>query len=505
MERTLLLTLLLAACGEPGAEICGDLLDNDGDLLVDCFDDDCAAEEVCTDADGDGVTADLDCDDAHANGPEVCDGVDNDCDGTADEDALDADTFYADADGDGYGDAGSVIEACEAPSGYVSDDGDCDDGDAGVNPDAVETCDGVDEDCDGAVDEDAGDAPTWYLDQDGDGYGISTAADREACEPPEGFADNEGDCDDLDIAVGVGCRDFDGDGQSPDEGDCDDEDPGVYSGAVSVHQGIEMAYICPGTFTMGSPEEEVGRDDDETLHEVTLTRGFWLGVYEVTEAEFEGFMAYQPSYWAYMGNPSRPVEWLSWHEAAAFANAVSDAASLARCYDCSGSGDAVTCSLSSAWAALSDGIYACPGYRLPTEAEWEYAARAGTTSAYSNGGNLVDGYSCDASVVLDNGASLDDIANYCANDPGWPISVGSMDPNPWGLFDMHGNVYEWCQDTYEVLTAATDPWAETSRPNRVERGGAWHCASCARSADRTWCAAADSGVDLGLRLARTAE
>ena len=172
-----------------------------------------ATEEDCTDpvdyncdgsvgyadADADGYAACEECDDSdrsiNPSATEVCDGVDNDCDGTADVDAVDADTWYADADADGFGDGGSPVLACDEPEGAVSDDQDCDDSSASVNPDAAELCNEVDDDCDGSVDEEATDAPTWYADGDGDGYGNPAIA-LEDCEQPSGWSDNDQDCDD---------------------------------------------------------------------------------------------------------------------------------------------------------------------------------------------------------------------------------------------------------------------------------------------------------------------
>ena len=166
------------------------------------------------------VSDDTDCDDLDADSnpgeTEVCDGADNDCDGTADEgDASDAGTWYADGDGDGYGDAASSTDACEAPSGTVADDTDCDDSDADSHPGETEVCDGADNDCDGTVDEDdASDAGTWYADSDGDGYGDASRSDV-ACAAPSGYVSDDSDCDDSDAGTGapaVWYVDLDGDG-----------------------------------------------------------------------------------------------------------------------------------------------------------------------------------------------------------------------------------------------------------------------------------------------------
>jgi hypothetical protein len=209
----------LDADSYPGAAESCDERDNDCDGDVD----EGVESTWYADADGDGygdatTTTDActappgytwngdDCDDtapaAHPGGLEVCDGVDNDCDGDTDEDnALDALTWYADSDGDGYGDTATTTEACQQPSGHVPGDSDCDDAAAAVNPGATEVCDNVDNNCDGSVDE--GVQSTWYADADGDGYGDS-ASSTEACQQPTGHVSGDSDCDDAVAAVNPG-------------------------------------------------------------------------------------------------------------------------------------------------------------------------------------------------------------------------------------------------------------------------------------------------------------
>ena len=161
-------------------------------------------EDGCEAPDGYVAEAD-DCDDTDASAfpgaNEACDGVDDDCDGEIDENADDAGLWYADADGDGWGDAATSSESCEAATGYVADATDCDDGDAAVNPDADEVCNELDDDCDGLVDDDdeVTDASTWYADADGDGFGAGDAV--EACDTLSGHVPDGSDCDDSDPAV----------------------------------------------------------------------------------------------------------------------------------------------------------------------------------------------------------------------------------------------------------------------------------------------------------------
>ncbi len=213
------------ACDQPSGYAAhgGDCDDGDAAYNPGASEDDCTdpADYNCdgstgyADDDGDGWAACEDCDDTNADvnpdGDEACNGVDDDCDGDIDEDdAVDTATWYADTDGDAYGDAGSTTQACDQPSGYVSAAyaTDCDDGDAAVHPAAAEDCDGVDDDCDGDVDE--GVTDTFYVDADGDGYG-DAAGTTEACGVPSGYSADGSDCDDGDASVHPGAaEDCDG-------------------------------------------------------------------------------------------------------------------------------------------------------------------------------------------------------------------------------------------------------------------------------------------------------
>ena len=199
---TTCLLCLLAACGDKEEG------DSDGaDTAVEA-----------TDADGDGFNADEDCDDDDAavnpDAAEVCDGVDNNCDAKVDEDDPNLDlnsgeTFYADTDGDAYGDANGAVQACEAPTGTVDNGDDCDDANADIHPGATEICDeaDTDEDCSGAADDaDATGQTTWYADGDGDGYGDS-ATTTTACDQPSSFVSDGTDCDDREAATHPGATD----------------------------------------------------------------------------------------------------------------------------------------------------------------------------------------------------------------------------------------------------------------------------------------------------------
>jgi hypothetical protein len=214
-----------AGAVNPGAtEVCNDL-DDDCDALIDGDDDSldsASATSFYSDEDGDGfgdpasvvlacdapsgaVTDNTDCDDSESDvypgAVETCDGEDDDCDGSVDEEATDFATYYADADNDGYGDADYTVEACSPPTGYVANTEDCDDGDSAVNPAASEVCDSQDNNCDGLTDDSsATDAKTYYADVDADGDGDPSSTIK-ACTRPSGYIGNKKDCDDGDAAI----------------------------------------------------------------------------------------------------------------------------------------------------------------------------------------------------------------------------------------------------------------------------------------------------------------
>jgi large repetitive protein len=217
-----------------GASTCGgDCDDFDGELNI-------------LDADIDGYsTCEGDCDDSegviHPEAAEICDGIDNNCDGLADDEAEDlqessTSLFYVDSDGDGFGDANLTVQACSQPSATSTDNTDCDDDAAAVNTSATEVCDGIDNDCNESVDDadealDSGTATTWYLDDDTDGFG-DPGVSVVACEAPVSHLAWPGDCDDSSAALSP--ADVDGDGQTSCDGDCDDLDAHAYIGAAEL-------------------------------------------------------------------------------------------------------------------------------------------------------------------------------------------------------------------------------------------------------------------------------
>ena len=232
---------------------------------------------------------------------------------------------------------------------------------------------------------------------------------------------------------------------------------------------LELVWCQPGTFWMGSPEYEDDRDYTETRHRVTLTKGFWMGKYPVTQGQWKALMREQPgsftacellgvskSFARFVKTGDFPIEFVSWKDCQSFIKRLN---------------------------LLVDG----GGFRLPTEAEWEFACRAGTKDAYAVTGDL------------------DEIGWYDENSGGKTHPVGELKPNGWGLYDMHGNVWEWCQDWYGYYPSrhVTDPLGAASGSSRVCRGGSWNDhASFSRSAQRFDHDPSDCDNEVGFRLAR---
>ena len=270
-----------------------------------------------------------------------------------------------------------------------------------------------------------------------------------------------------------------------------------------------FANISAGSFSMGSPSTEPCRQVNgnmETAHSVTLTRAFSMMTTEVTRAHFSSAMGYSPSKSTGCTASACPVDTVSWHEAAAYANALSVSSSLTPCYTCTGTAPNVTCAAASAYSGSS--IYTCPGYRLPTEAEWEYAYRAGTTTAYYSGANSAS--SCTSCSATDANAAS--IAWYCGNATtswGWlvPQAVGQRTANTWGLYDMAGNVQEWVHDggAFDLGSSSqTDP-VTVSSTSKIMRGArnTGGYADGIRAAYRISAGPGHKTQNIGFRLART--
>jgi len=206
--------------------------------------------------------------------------------------------------------------------------------------------------------------------------------------------------------------------------------------------GMEFVHVSKGTFIMGSPLTEPERGEDEQQHTVTIRKDFWMGRTEVTQEQWKKVLGSNPSSHQQCG-PKCPVENVTWFDVQEF---------LGRLNRLSHNGR----------------------YRLPTEAEWEYACRAGTITAFSVGDTLTTKQ-----------------ARFDAVDG--PVPVGSFAPNAWGLFDMHGNVWEW-----------TTEWYDSTETKRVIRGGSWYFgADSARCALRYTHSPKDRGFSLGFRVVQT--
>jgi len=228
-----------------------------------------------------------------------------------------------------------------------------------------------------------------------------------------------------------------------------------------------MVWIPMGTFSMGSnagPPDVVSPYSshpwERPVHQVTIGRPFWLGRYEVTQAEYQAVMGSNPSYFqgaSWPNSANRPVETVSWHDAMAY------------------------CATLTAREAAAGRLPVGYQYRLPTEAEWEYCCRAGTTTEFHYGNSLVCGQASFSYTLHTNSGCISSST----------VAVGGYAPNAWGLHDMHGNVSEWCLDLWDASAnypsaAVMDPYVSSGR-YRVYRGGNWyHTSSNCRSAYRLW-------------------
>jgi formylglycine-generating enzyme required for sulfatase activity len=266
----------------------------------------------------------------------------------------------------------------------------------------------------------------------------------------------------------------------------------------------DFVYVGPGTFIMGSPTTEPGRSTSETQHQVTLTHGIYVQTTEVTNQQYM-----EMAQWAYdhgyvtatsaylrdnldgstavlktLGtgsleisfsagvfsciNPDHPVKYVTWYGSVAYCDWLSLQQGLPRAYG------------HSTWQCNGGNPYTAAGHRLPTEAEWEYACRADSTTAFANGPIT---YTSSCTLIDPN---LDLMGWYCGNAGSWTHPVAQKTPNARGLYDMHGNLWEWCNDWYALYGGTvTDPVGPGTGSSRVFRGGYWFLnASYCRSAYR---------------------
>ncbi|MFC1509175.1 SUMF1/EgtB/PvdO family nonheme iron enzyme [Candidatus Omnitrophota bacterium] len=249
---------------------------------------------------------------------------------------------------------------------------------------------------------------------------------------------------------------------------------------TNIYNGITFVTIPGGTFRMGDIQNYNQYDYEKPVHDVTIS-GFEMSIYEITQGQYRAVIGSNPSHFS--GSDDLPVEQVSWYDAVKFCNRLSEQMGYEKCYD------------ESSWAC----DFSKNGFRLPTEAEWEYACRAGTETYFYSGNNL----SSNGRTSTD----LDKAGWYDGNSGNKNHPVGQKEPNAFGLYDMHGNMWEWCNDWWiRVYTSdsVTNPVEPLSGSYPVLRGGSWgNYAMYCRSAFRNRGTPTDTDIYIGFRVVRS--
>ena len=255
-----------------------------------------------------------------------------------------------------------------------------------------------------------------------------------------------------------------------------------------------LVFINGGSFEMGSPETEMQRETDETQHEVTVS-DFYIGKYEVTQSEYEEVIGENPSNFK---GENLPVENVSWYDAIEYCNRLSEQEGLTPVYTIDGE--------NVSWDRSAN------GYRLPTEAEWEYAARAGTTTSFNTENSISDEeanyYGHYPYGIEENYFSQENLETEPGEYRQTTVAVNSFSPNKWGLYNIHGNVAEWCFDYYGEydLGNTNNPSGPTTGTLRVNRGGGWNdYAKHLRSSYRASTTPDQRMSNIGFRVARNGD